>query len=186
MPIAPPIPGVWPPTLFDQAGSRAPRQAWSAFHVRPRCEKVVSQRLRDDGSLGYFLPLAVEKRRYQRRRVDVQSLLFPGYVFVHGDRDAIRHCQFHIPGVVRCLDEPDQESLHRSLSALQSLISCGAAITPEQRLQPGMAVEITGGPLAGHRGTVIENKKALRFLIQLDFIQQGVSVAVDASIVKAL
>ncbi|MGE3999291.1 MAG: transcription termination/antitermination protein NusG, partial [Planctomycetaceae bacterium] len=160
--------------------------AWSACHVRPRCEKIVSQRLREDGSLGYFLPLSVQEKRYQRRRIDVQSLLFPGYVFVHGDHELIRLSQFRIPGVVKCLDEPNQKSLHKSLLALQALIECGAAITPEQRLEPGMAVEITGGPLAGRRGVVIENKKALRFLIQLDFIQQGVSVAVDASIVKAL
>ncbi|MGE4003870.1 MAG: hypothetical protein AB7I48_27095, partial [Planctomycetaceae bacterium] len=76
MPIAPPIPGVWPPSLFDDAGRCGSSDAWSAFHVRPRCEKIVSQRLREDGSLGYFLPLSVQEKRYQRRRIDVQSLLF--------------------------------------------------------------------------------------------------------------
>ncbi len=186
MPIAPPIPGVWPPSLFDDAGADRSSSAWCAFHVRPRSEKVVSRRLKEDGSVGYFLPLSTQKRRYQRRQVEVQYLLFPGYVFVHGDRDAIRHCRFTVPGVVNCLEEPDQSSLHESLSTIRALLESGASVSPEERLEPGMAVEIIGGPLAGQCGVVIENKKALRFLIQLNFIQQGVSVAVDASVVRAL
>jgi len=186
MPIAPPIPAVWPPSLFDEDQLHGRSEQWCAFHVRPRCEKAVSQRLREDGGVGYFLPLSVQKRRYQRRQVEVQNLLFPGYVFVRGHEDAIRHCQFRVPGVVNCLHDPDQESLHTSLSALQILINSGQALTREERLEPGMPVEITRGPLAGHCGVVIENKKALRFLVRLDFIQQGVSVAVDASMVKSL
>ncbi len=191
MPIAPPIPGVWPPSLFDDASADRSSDAWCAFHVRPRSEKVVSrwlktQWLKENGSIGYFLPLSTQKRRYQRRQVEVQNLLFPGYVFVHGHRDAIRHSRFTAPGVVNCLEEPDQASLHDSLLTIRTLLDAGESVSLEERLEPGMAVEITGGPLAGQRGVVIENKKALRFLIQLDFIQQGVSVAVDASVVKAL
>lgn len=186
MPIAPPIPAVWPSTLFDETPHDGGSTPWCAFHVRPRSEKVVSRRLRENGEIGYFLPYSVEKRKYQRRQVEVQNLLFPGYVFVRGDRDAIRNCQYRIPGVVKCLEDSNQDSLHRSLSAVQALLESGAAITPEERLQPGMAVEITSGPLAGHRGVVLENKKALRFLVRLDFIQQGVSVAIDGSMVRAL
>ncbi|MBX3436933.1 MAG: hypothetical protein KF861_05550 [Planctomycetaceae bacterium] len=186
MPIAPQIPDVWPPTLFDDAPEGDSTAAWSAFHVRPRSEKVVSQRLREDGSVGYFLPLSSQKRKYQRRQVEVQNLLFPGYVFVRGDREAIRYCRSRIQGVVNCLDDPNQTVLHDSLCAIRSLIDSGEALTPEERLTPGMPVEITSGPLAGRCGVVIENKKALRFLIQLDFIQQGVSVSVDGSMVKAL
>ncbi len=186
MPIAPSIPGIWPPSLFDDVSAGQSSGVWCAFHVRPRSEKVVSRWLKENGSVGYFLPLSTQKRRYQRRQVEVQNLLFPGYVFVHGCQDAIRHCRFTVPGVVNCLEEPDQASLHQSLATICALLESGASVSPEERLEPGMAVEIIGGPLVGQRGVVIENKKALRFLVQLNFIQKGVSVAVDASVVRAL
>lgn len=183
MPISTPIPTYWPPSLFDdEAGEQSPH-SWSAYQVKPRCEKRVSQRL-NRTSVGYFLPAVEETRRYQRRKVTVQNLLFPGYVFAYGESGEMRSCRYSVPGIVNHLEEADQQSLRGSLLALKEMIDTGAPLTPEQKLEPGVPVEITHGPLTGYRGRVVENKKGLRFVVQLDFIQQGASVAVDGSMVR--
>lgn len=186
MPFAKPIPSHWPPSLFDDADQDDVSSAWSALQVRPRAEKAVSKRLMGLDGIGYFLPYSEHERRYQRRRVTVQELLFPGYIFAFGQHDVVRSSVCALSGVVQHLEEPDQSSLRNSLVALNQVLTAGLPVTTEDRLEPGMAVEITGGPFVGHRGLVIENKKALRFVIQLDFIQRAVSVSVDGSMVKAI
>ncbi len=186
MPIAKPIPSHWPPSLFDGDVLEDRSRTWSALQVRPRAEKIVSKRLMSRGGVGYFLPFSEQDRRYQRRRVKVQELLFPGYIFAYGETDEVRQSAYSLTGIVKHLEEPDQQSLRGSLVALNDILTAGVPVTAEERLEPGMAVEITSGPFMGHRGRVIENKKALRFIVQLDFIQRAVSVSVDGSMVKAI
>ena len=54
-----------------------------------------------------------------------------------------------------------------------------APITPEDRLQSGMKVEVRSGALAGLRGTVLRTAAGRRFVVQVDFIQRGASVELD-------
>ena len=186
MPIAPPVSSCWPANVFDQASADESAAFWSAFQVRPRCEKRVSRELRKLDTVGYFLPFAEEKRTYQRRQVTVQNLLFPGYVFAFGSNDDVRSCRYTVRGIINHLQDPDQASLYSSLAALKKLIDEGSEVTAEQKLKPGMDVEIISGPLNGLRGKVIRNSRGLRFLVQLNFIQEAASVAVDGSMVRAV
>lgn len=186
MPIAPPIASCWPSNVFDEAQNEDPTACWSAFQVRPRCEKSVSRELRKLDTVGYFLPYAEETRTYQRRQVTVQNLLFPGYVFAFGTSDDVRSCRYTVRGIINHLQDPDQASLYGSLATIKKLIDEGTEVTTEQKLKPGMDVEIVSGPLNGLRGKVIRNSRGLRFLVQLNFIQEAASVAVDGSMVKAV
>jgi len=42
-----------------------------------------------------------------------------------------------------------------------------------------MTVEIQSGPLAGLRGKVLRSASGWRFVVTIDFIQQGASVLLD-------
>src|SRR5207302_6368574 len=84
--------------------------------------------------------------------------LFAGYVFLLGDRDE-RVTALATRRVVQSLEVKDQEGLWRDLRQLQRLISSGAPIKPEDRLAPGMSVEITSGPLAGLKGKILRTAK---------------------------
>jgi hypothetical protein len=55
----------------------------------------------------------------------------------------------------------------------------GRPITPEDRLAPGMTVQITSGPLASLKGTVLRTAKGRRFVVSVDFTQRGASVLLD-------
>jgi ribosomal protein L24 len=44
---------------------------------------------------------------------------------------------------------------------------------------PGDVVEISSGPLAGLTGTIVRTATARRFVVTVDFIQQGASVLLD-------
>jgi len=81
--------------------------------------------------------------------------------------------------VVRSLEVPQQGELWRDLAQVSRLISSGLPVTPEQKLYPGKAVTIRTGPLAGLRGKIIREVSRRRFVVQVDFIQQGVSALLE-------
>ena len=92
--------------------------------------------------------------------------------------------QIGTPGrsiLARQLDVADQDSLWRDLRQVHRLIASGAPVTPEERLAPGSAVEIHSGPLAGLRGVIVRAATGHRFVVQVDFIQRGASVLIDAA-----
>jgi transcription antitermination factor NusG len=62
---------------------------------------------------------------------------------------------------------------------LYRLITSGAPLTPEERLSPGMWVEITNGPLAGLTGQIIRRGGNARFVVEVQFIQRGVSAELE-------
>src|SRR5579872_667558 len=54
---------------------------WYAVHTRARHERVIAQRLREQG-VNTFLPLVTEVHRWSDRRKSVEVPLFGCYVFV--------------------------------------------------------------------------------------------------------
>jgi hypothetical protein len=104
--------------------------------------------------------------------------LFPGYLFLLGDGEARLHA-LTTGCVVRSLDVADQQGLWGDLRQIQRLIASGAPVTPEERLAPGMTVEITRGSLAGLHGKIIRAASGHRFVVEVHFIQRGASVLLD-------
>jgi transcriptional antiterminator RfaH len=60
-------------------------------------------------------------------------------------------------------------------------MTSGAALSPEEQILPGTRVEIVTGPFAGIQGTVIEQRQQTRFIVDISFLQRGVSVQIDAT-----
>jgi transcriptional antiterminator RfaH len=110
--------------------------------------------------------------------ITAHNPLFPGYVFLHADHHR-RVAAMTTNRIVRCLEVADQDRLWEDLCQVNQLITSGMPITPEARITAGTTVEVVRGPLAGLRGTVIRSTSGKRFVVQVDFIQQGASVVID-------
>lgn len=182
MPVLSREPSIFPAGLFDEQTVDGRR--WSALHVRPRTEKAVARQLMSR-SIPYFLPVHEQWKTYQRRRVASYTPLFPGYVFTLTDEDMDVAC-YSVKEVVTRLEPHDQDQLKDDLQRIHVLLSAGAPVTREERLQPGMPARIVSGPMAGMNGTVVRNKNGIKFVLQVQFIQQAASIEVDGSVVEAL
>jgi transcriptional antiterminator RfaH len=178
MPILSPETSVFPETLLDD-----PRpdcldgRCWWAFHTKPRQEKSLARDL-CDRQLSFYLPLIARPKILRGRTFRPQLPLFPGYLFLLGS-DQERIAALATGRVVRSLTVVDQDRLWHDLSQLRRLIATGGAITPEQRLLPGMTVEILSGAMVGMRGKVLRLATGRRFFISVDFMKQGASVLLD-------
>jgi len=186
MPLLTAEPSLFPDTLFSDDGSCSDAAAdWLVVYTRARAEKALARGLLAR-RVGFFLPLHERRWRSPSGRMCCSYLpLFPGYVFLHGPLEA--RVQALETGLVsRCLSVVDQAGLHRDLARVYRLISSGAPLLPEQRLEPGSLVEFVAGPLTGLEGKVIRRGKQLRLVVEVELLRRGVSVEVDSHMVQPL
>ncbi len=178
MPILPPEPFLFPDDLFAASAATGTEACpWWVLHTRPRVEKSLARGLRQRG-IGFFLPLYQKRWRSRGRLLTAQLPLFPGYVFLCGDAVARREALL-TNWIVQCLPVADQPRLHTDLSHVHQLMISGAPLTPEDRLKPGMLVEIISGPLAGLQGKLLRRGKHQKFFVEVHLLQRGVSVEID-------
>jgi transcription antitermination factor NusG len=185
MPLLPLETFLSPEDLLDRPADALPREGrcW-VLHTRPRAEKALAEKF-VGRKLSFYLPLHRRQWRARGRVLSSYLPLFPGYVFLHGDAEA-RLQALQTNAVVRSLPVPDQARLHADLARIHRLIRSEAALTPEARLRPGTPVEVVGGPFLGMQGKVFRQGKKRRFFVEVQFLQQGVSVEVDARMIQPL
>jgi transcription antitermination factor NusG len=182
MPLLPPETFVWPEELLSRPLPEGEVARWWALHSRPRAEKTLARHFLGKG-LSFFLPLAKKRWQKRGRLFTSTSPLFPGYIFLLGDESA-RVSALTTNQVAQCIRVEDQAQLHQDLARIHRLMISGEPLTPEERLQPGDWVEITGGPLEGLQGKVIRRGKHLRLFVEVQFLQRGASVEIDGSMIR--
>jgi transcriptional antiterminator RfaH len=111
--------------------------------------------------------------------------LFPGYLFLRGDAEARLHA-LETNQVVSTLPVADPARLQADLARVYRMMQAGMLLTPEEQLQPGAAVEIVAGPLAGLEGKILRRGKELRFFVEVRLLQRGVSVEIEGWMIRLL
>jgi transcription antitermination factor NusG len=152
---------------------------WYALRIRPQHEKVVARALRNKG-YEEFLPLYRYKRRWSDRFKEIESPLFPGYVFCRFDV----HNRLPIlvtPGVVLIvgigkipLPVDDDE-----IAALQTVVKSGLQAQPWPFLKIGQRVRIERGSLEGVEGILVAIKRPYRLVISITLLQRSVAVEIE-------
>jgi transcriptional antiterminator RfaH len=184
MALLPLEPFIFPDDLLTAEDPREDGSCWWVLHTRPRAEKALARKI-GARNLSYFLPLHKKQWRSRGRLLSSYLPLFTSYVFLRGDGEARRYA-LETNLVANCLPVPDQRELLANLTSVHRLMTSGAALTPEDRLRPGMRVEIIDGPMAGLEGTVLRAGSRLRFYVEVKFLQCGVSVEVEGWMIRPL
>jgi transcription antitermination factor NusG len=83
--------------------------------------------------------------------------------------------------VASLLQVTDQDQLGEDLRRVRSVLDLGRPVSSEVKLVPGTVVTLRDGPLTGMTGILIREVGGFKFIVQVDFIQQGVSVTVDGA-----
>src|SRR5262249_28002079 len=110
MPVLAQEPDLYPDCLLSEAASvDESDKVWWVLHTRPRQEKSLARQLYS-GRIPYYLPLIPRRWRLRGRLVTSHVPLFPGYVFLFGDRQE-RLSALMTNRVVRVLDVPAQTNL---------------------------------------------------------------------------
>jgi transcriptional antiterminator RfaH len=183
MPLLELEPSIYPESLLASPCTENKEDRWWVLHTRPRVEKTLSRKFFERGSR-FYLPLYRREWRNKGRLFQSHLPLFPGYVFLFGDR-ADRLQAFETNLVANIIPVEDQAQLLADLNRVHGLLSTGAPVTPEDRLEPGDPVEIVRGPFAGLEGKVIRRGKQLRLVIEVQFLRRAVSAEMESWMIRA-
>ncbi len=162
---------------------------WYAVHTRARSEKIIAERLQEQG-LPTFLPLVTEIRRWSDRKKKVELPLFSCYVFVRlaaGDHDErLRVCRTSgVFGIVSMRGEaipvPDAQ-----IEALRAVVREEMPWALHPYLKIGQRVRIRGGSLEGVEGVLLSRNGDRTLIISVDAIQRSLAVRVEGYDVEPL
>ena len=157
---------------------------WYALQLRSRWESSTAALL---SCKGYqtFLPTYKNATRGSSRSKEVQSPLFPGYLFVRiALEQRLRVLQ--VPSVVEMVSfsgrpapVPDIE-----IESLRQALQSKRPATPYSYINAGQRMRVRSGPLAGLEGIVLREKSQWRLVLSVDLIRQAVAVELDVADVQ--
>jgi transcription antitermination factor NusG len=140
--------------------------------------------LRSLGLDGY-LPLRREFHLHRGRRVEVEVPVFPGYVFLWGDRDHAFAAD-RTRRVANLIPVNDQLRLEWELSNLHRALTVQAPLEPFAALQVGVRARVRFGPLAGIEGVVASRIRPERLVLQVRMLGTATSLEIGGEFLELL
>lgn len=162
---------------------------WYAVQTRARNEKVIAERLQEQGLIT-FLPLVTEIRSWSDRKKKVELPLFSCYVFVKlvfGNNEA-RMRLYRTNGVFgivsmrgEAIPIPEEQ-----IEALRTVVTQKIAWSAHDFLKVGQRVRIRGGSMDGVEGVLLSRDGDRTLIISVDAIQRSLAVRVEGYEVEPL
>jgi transcription termination/antitermination protein NusG len=157
---------------------------WWVLRTKSRQEKAVATTLSALG-IDHFLPLVVAQRFIGNRKKNVELPLFPGYVFLHGNREATY--QIDRTRRLACILPVDnQQLLHCQLDNLRKALYVEASFDPYPYLSHGVWAEVKSGPYKGIQGKVDRETLPNKLILQVDLLQAAMALQLDGSLLAIL
>ena len=159
---------------------------WYALQVRSRHEFIVADYL-GGKQYEWFLPQYKCRKRWSDRIKEVDTPLFPGYLFCRFNAEE-RLPILKTPGVIQVVGNNripipvDEEEIR----GIRALVASGIPNQPCNFFQVGERVRIESGPLAGVEGILTDFRGSHRFVLAITLLRRGVAVEIDSAFVKSL
>jgi transcription antitermination factor NusG len=155
--------------------------SWYAVHTRVHQERLVAQRLRNQG-LTPFLPVTTEIRRWSDRRKYIEVPLFSCYVFVRMTMAPEERARFFcVDGILGLVGVrgygtpiPDEQ-----IEAVRALLTQKLSWSFHPFLKVGQRVRIRGGALDGIEGIFLSRNGDQTLVISVDAVQRSLAVRIS-------
>lgn len=163
------------------------RADWYAVYTRSRHEKQVAALLQRQ-DLETYLPLRRAWSSRQDRKVTIQVPALPGYLFVRCTMYAeTRALIKRANGVIRLVENVGRPAVipEEQIESLRIALTGTFNAEGHPYLKVGDRVKVTRGPMGGAEGYLVrvaENKH--RLIIAVDYVNQALSVEIDARCVE--
>jgi transcription antitermination factor NusG len=171
----------------ESSGIAAKKQNWYAIYTRPRHEKKIYARLKQE-NIEAFLPLQTTIRQWSDRKKKIQEPLFRCYIFINiSNKDYYR--VLNVNGVVRYVtfDGKAVAIPEKQIRLIRILLNEDIEIeeTPDP-MHKGARVEIKTGPLCGIAGELFENAGKKRVIIRIEEINKTLLINVPCNYLRLI
>jgi len=160
---------------------------WLALYTKSRQEKVVMQRLLEEGIEAY-VPLHKVIRQWSDRKKLVEEPLIRSYCFVNV-APFRQHKVLGVPGAVRYVwfsGKPaaipaKQIDLLKIITGYNIPVECLSG-----NLMPGTKVKIIAGPMAGYCGEMISGSGKSRVIIRIEPLETAISISISPALLERI
>jgi transcriptional antiterminator RfaH len=160
-------------------------EKWYALYTRPRAEKLVFQRLVEEG-IETFLPLQKTYRMWSDRKKLIEKPLLSSYVFVMTNKKSFPRV-YKIAGIVKFVSfEGHPVSIpQKQIDNLRLLINSDAEIeVTSEKFAQGDNVEVTSGSLIGLTGELIKIGSKNRVIVRIDRLDQNLILKIPKAFLR--
>ncbi|MCD4770573.1 MAG: UpxY family transcription antiterminator [Bacteroidales bacterium] len=160
---------------------------WFAIYTKPRAEKMVTQRLSDQGFEAY-LPLVKTLRQWSDRKKFVEVPLINSYIFVKVKEHLLSEV-LQIDGASRYISfEGKPASIpQQQIDNLRILIDGKAKIDiTGENLKAGDPVEVTHGALQGLRGELVKIGNRNKVVVRIDKLDLNLAITIQKAFLRKL
>ena len=171
--------------LHDQ--KKKTEDKWYALYTRPRAEKLVYQRLTEDG-IETFLPLQKTYRIWSDRKKLVEKPLLSSYIFVRTNSKCFPNV-YKVNGVVKFISfEGQPVSIPcKQIDNLKLLVNSDAEIeVSSEKFATGDNVEVVSGSLIGLTGELIRIGSHNRVIVRIDKLDQNLILKIPRAFLKRI
>lgn len=162
---------------------------WFALYVLSRHEKKVAEKLQSNNIEVYFPQKKVRKIRSDRK-IWVEEPVIKSYLFI---RTKYPSNDFYdvikVPGAIKYIFFEGKPAVIPDYQIESIKVMLENNLKPKVKaafITPGTFVEITEGPLKGHKGEVVSRRGKLNFFINLSSINASISVIIERDSFKIL
>jgi transcription antitermination factor NusG len=160
---------------------------WYALYTRPRAEKLVFNRLIEEG-IETFLPLQKTYRMWSDRKKLVEKPLLTSYIFVKTNKKCFP-VVYKTTGVVKFVSfEGQPVSIPQNqIDNLRLLINSDAEIeVTSEKLAQGDNVVVINGSLIGLTGELIRIGSKNRVVVRIDRLDQNLILKIPKAFLKKI
>ena len=161
---------------------------WYAIFTKPRSEKKVYQRMKDN-EIEAFLPLVKTVRQWSDRKKTLEVPLIPSYIFVHMPEKEL-YKTLPIQGTVSVLKHLGKPARIREVEIdnlrILSNNSESHNITQGISVSKGDDVEVTNGPFMGLIATCVNEGKNHRVVVNIDSLGSSFNVNIPLSFLRKI
>ena len=166
---------------------KAIEEKWYAIYTRPRAEKLVNQRLLEQG-FETFLPLQRTYRIWSDRKKLVEIPLLSSYLFIKIKANNFHHV-YRIQGIVKLISfEGKPVSIpEKQINNIRLLVNSDAQFeVSSEKFAKGDNVEVISGSLVGLKGELIKVGKKNRVVIRIDKLDQNLLVKIPVAFLRKM
>ena len=139
----------------------------------------------DKMGLKHYLPLEKRIRFYERKKVQTELPLFPGYLFCLADaKEKYRLMLTH--HIARIISVSNQKEMLEDLRRIFTAENADMNLIPCEQNTKGKRAKIEIGPMRGLEGIISRIKGQCRIILNVNFLKRAAAVEVDRSYVTIL
>lgn len=131
------------------------------------------------------LPLRKESKIYQRRKIKMESPVFPGYLFAALNSVSIDDL-YKTGNIFRMLQPDNEKQLLYELHQIHKALEIDPGLKRRNTIARGSIVRISTGPFMGIEGRVLSLKKNTRVRLNIELIGQAIDIEIDKDYIETL